>query len=62
MPRRSWNSWHAVKVTRADERHASVELASGTTPANRDFELVWQVAAAANLSSVPTAAEPARNA
>ena len=40
------SSYHTVKVTRADERHASIELARGTTPANRDFELVWQVAAA----------------
>jgi Ca-activated chloride channel family protein len=39
------SSFHVVKVTRADERHASIELATGTTPANRDFELVWQVAA-----------------
>lgn len=41
------SSYHRVKVERADERHASIELASGTTPANRDFELVWQVAATA---------------
>jgi Ca-activated chloride channel family protein len=39
------SGYHAVKVTRGDDRHASVELASGTTPANRDFELAWQVAA-----------------
>ena len=45
------SSYHAVKVTRADERHARVELANGTTPANRDFELVWQVAASHTLRS-----------
>lgn len=39
------SGFHAVKVTRTDERRASVELASGTTPANRDFELAWKVAA-----------------
>jgi len=35
------SSYHAVKVTRPDERRAEVELAAGAVPANKDFELTW---------------------
>jgi Ca-activated chloride channel homolog len=44
--------YHAVKVTRPDERSAEVELAAGAVPANKDFELVWTPAP----SRVPQAA------
>lgn len=37
--------YHPVSVTRSDDRHARIELAAGTTPANRDFELTWTLAA-----------------
>ncbi len=35
------SAYHEVSINRSDVRSASLELASGTVPANRDFELSW---------------------
>jgi Ca-activated chloride channel family protein len=40
------SSYHQIKIARADERHAQVQLADGPVPADRDFELVWKPEAA----------------
>ncbi|MFV0295022.1 MAG: marine proteobacterial sortase target protein [Hyphomicrobiaceae bacterium] len=39
------SSYHAVKVEKIDDTSRIVELDTGATPANRDFELTWQPAA-----------------
>jgi len=36
--------YHAIKVTRPSQHSAVVELADGTVPANKDFELTWMPA------------------
>jgi Ca-activated chloride channel homolog len=35
------STYHAVTVKRPDEHSAEIELAAGSVPANKDFELVW---------------------
>jgi Ca-activated chloride channel family protein len=35
------SSYHKVAVHRRDEAHATLALAEETTPADRDFELIW---------------------
>ncbi len=36
------SSYHQISINHRDERHAALVLSEDTTPANRDFELVWR--------------------
>ena len=38
--------YHPITLNRPDARRAEIELADGSTPANRDFELAWTLAPA----------------